>query len=42
MQRIVNPRQTCLFDPFDAVLTPTVRRRLLDSWPACSAMYCWN
>jgi hypothetical protein len=33
MQRIVNPRQTCLFDPFDVVLTPTVRRRLLDSWP---------
>jgi hypothetical protein len=33
MQRIVNPRQTCLFDPYDSVLTETTRRRLLDGWP---------
>ncbi len=33
MQRIVNPRQTCLFDPYDAVLTETTRRSLLDDRP---------
>jgi hypothetical protein len=32
MQRIVNPRQTRLFDPFDSVLTTKTRNRLLDSW----------
>jgi len=33
MQRIVNPNQTRLFDPFDAVLTEKTRKRLLDGWP---------
>lgn len=33
MQRIVNPRQTCLFDPYDTVLTDITRRRLLKDWP---------
>jgi hypothetical protein len=33
MQRIVNPRQTCLFDPYDTVLTAITRRRLLEDWP---------
>jgi hypothetical protein len=33
MQRIVNPRQTCLFDPYDTVLTDITRRRLLEDWP---------
>ena len=32
MQRIVNPKQTRLFDPFDNVLTKKTRKRLLDSW----------
>ena len=32
MQRIVNPKQTRLFDPFDNVLTEKTRKRLLDSW----------
>jgi len=32
MQRIVNPKQTRLFDPFDAVLTGKTRKRLLDGW----------
>jgi len=32
MQRIVNPKQTRLFDPFDNVLTPKTRKRLLDGW----------
>ncbi len=32
MQRMVDPRQTRLFDPFDAVLTATTRRRLEESW----------
>ena len=32
MQRIVDPKQTRLFDPFDPVLTEKTRRRLLDSW----------
>jgi hypothetical protein len=32
MQRIVNPRQIRLFDPFDSVLTTKTRNRLLDSW----------
>ncbi len=30
MQRIVNPKQTRLFDPFDSVLTEKTRKRLLD------------
>ena len=33
MQRIVNPKQTRLFDPFDSVLTEKTRNRLLDGWP---------
>ena len=33
MQRIVNPLQTRLFDPFDPVLTERTRKRLLDGWP---------
>jgi hypothetical protein len=33
MQRIVNPRQTCLFDSYDTVLTDITRRRLLEDWP---------
>jgi hypothetical protein len=33
MQRIVDPRQIRLFDPFDAVLTKATRRRLEDNWP---------
>jgi len=33
MQRIVDPRQNCLFDPYDPVLTETTRRRLLEGWP---------
>ena len=33
MQRIVNPLQTRLFDPFDPVLTEKTRKRLLDGWP---------
>lgn len=32
MQRIVDPKQTRLFDPFDPVLTEKTRRRLLDGW----------
>jgi hypothetical protein len=32
MQRIVNPQQTRLFDPFDQVLTEKTRKRLLDGW----------
>jgi hypothetical protein len=32
MQRIVNPKQTQLFDPFDNVLTERTRKRLLDGW----------
>lgn len=32
MRRIVNPLQTRLFDPFDAVLTEKTRKRLLDGW----------
>ncbi len=32
MQRIANPKQTRLFDPFDNVLTEKTRKRLLDSW----------
>jgi len=32
MQRIVNPKQTRLFDPFDNVLTVKTRKRLLDGW----------
>jgi len=33
MKKIVNPKQTRLFDPFDRVLTPKTRKRLLDGWP---------
>jgi len=33
MQRIVNPQQSRLFDPFDPVLTDKTRKRLLDDWP---------
>ncbi len=33
MQRIVNPRQTRLFDPFEAVLTPKTRQALVQDWP---------
>lgn len=33
MQRIVNPRQTRLFDPYDRVLTEATRRQLLEDWP---------
>ncbi len=32
MQRIVNPKQTRLFDPFDNVLTEKKHKRLLDGW----------
>ena len=32
MQRIVNPKQTRLFDSFDNVLTKKTRKRLLDGW----------
>ena len=33
MQRIVDPKQTRLFDPFDSILTAKTRKRLLDGWP---------
>jgi len=33
MHKIVNPRQTQLFDSFDSVLTEKTRKRLLDGWP---------
>jgi hypothetical protein len=33
MQRIVDPRQNKLFDPYGPVLTETTRRRLLAGWP---------
>ncbi len=33
MRRIVNPRQTHLFDSFDAILTPKTKQELLASWP---------
>ena len=33
MQRIVNPQQSRLFDPFDPVLTEKTRARLLNDWP---------
>jgi|TARA_Y100000294_G_scaffold173259_1_gene189137 hypothetical protein len=33
MKKIVNPKQIRLFDPFDSVLTPKTRKRLLDGWP---------
>ena len=33
MKKIVNPKQIRLFDPFDRVLTPKTRKRLLDGWP---------
>ncbi len=33
MQRIVDPQQSRMFDPFDPVLTDKTRARLLDGWP---------
>ena len=33
MQRIVNPRQTCLFDPYEPVLTASNRQWLEEEWP---------
>lgn len=33
MQRIVNPRQTRLFDPYEPVLTATNRQWLEENWP---------
>jgi len=33
MRKLIDPRQTRLFDPFDSVLTPQTRKYLLDSWP---------
>jgi hypothetical protein len=33
MRTLINPQQTRLFDPFNGVLTPKARQRLLDSWP---------
>ena len=33
MHKIVNPRQTRLFDPFAGILTDKTRKRLLDGWP---------
>lgn len=33
MQRIVDPRQNCLFDPYGTILTEATRRRLLEGWP---------
>jgi len=33
MRTLLNPQQTRLFDPFDSVLSPKSRQRLLDSWP---------
>ncbi len=33
MQRIVKPKQTRLFDPFESVLTEKTHKRLLDGWP---------
>jgi hypothetical protein len=32
MHKIVDPKQTRLFDPFDNVLTEKTRKRLLDGW----------
>jgi len=32
MKKIVDPKQIQLFDPFDSVLTPKTRKRLLDGW----------
>ena len=32
MHKMVNPKQTRLFDPFDNVLTEKTRKRLLDGW----------
>lgn len=33
MRKIVNPKQTQLFDPFDSILTEKTRNRLLEGWP---------
>ena len=33
MRTVINPQQARLFDPFNNVLTPKARQRLLDSWP---------
>lgn len=32
MRKLIDPRQTRLFDPFDSVLTDQTRKHLLDSW----------
>ena len=32
MYKVIDPKQTRLFDPFDTVLTKRTRRRLLDGW----------
>ena len=32
MRKIVDPKQTRLFDPYDNVLTEKTRKRLLDGW----------
>jgi hypothetical protein len=32
MRKIVDPKQTHLFDPYDNVLTEKTRKRLLDGW----------
>lgn len=33
MRKLLDPRQTRLFDPFDSVLTPQTREHFLDGWP---------
>ncbi|MBN1818370.1 MAG: hypothetical protein JW828_13500, partial [Sedimentisphaerales bacterium] len=33
MRKLIDPRQTRLFDPFDSVLTPQTRKHLLAGWP---------
>lgn len=33
MQRMVDPRQTCLFDPYAPILTASNRRLLEENWP---------
>ena len=32
MYKVVDPKQTRLFDPFASVLTARTRKRLLDGW----------
>ena len=36
------PKQTCLFDPFNPVLTDQTRKRLLNSWPGMNVHYALN